>query len=80
MILTLELPDQICNSLYCQPYSSYDVNPENLVLDQLIIPKLIYFFIHISYLLDSVLILYGEIVSWSLMEVKGLMNDWAVLL
>ena len=80
MILTLELPDQICNSLYCQPYSSYNVNSENLVLDQLIIPKLIYFFIHISYLLDSVLILYREIVSWSLMEVKGLMNDWAVLL
>ena len=80
MILTLELPDQICNSLYCQPYSSYNVNSENLVLDQLIIPKLIYFFIHISYLLDSVLILYGEIVSWSLMEVKGLMNDWVVLL
>ena len=75
MILTLELSDQICNSLYCQPYSSYNVNSENLVLDQLIIPKLIYFFIHISYLLDSVLILYGEIVSWSLMEVKGLMND-----
>ena len=80
MILNLELPDQICNSLYCQPYSSYNVNSENLVLDQLIIPKLIYFFIHISYLLDSVLILYREIVSWSLMEVKGLTNDWAVLL
>ena len=55
--LTLKLPDQICNSLYCQPYSSYNVNSENLVLDQLIIPQLIYFFIHITNLLDSVLIL-----------------------
>ena len=57
MHLTLKLPDQICNSLYCQPYSSYNVNSENLVLDQLIIPQLIYFFIHITNLLDSVLIL-----------------------
>ena len=57
MHLTLKLPDQICNSLSCQPYSSYNVNSENLVLDQLIIPKLIYFFIHITNLLDSVLIL-----------------------
>ena len=57
MHLTLKLPDQICNSLCCQPYSSYNVNSENLVLDQLIIPKFIYFFIHITNLLDSVLIL-----------------------
>ena len=55
--LTLKLPDQICNSPYCQPYSSYKVNIENLVLDQLIIPKLIYFFILIAYLVDMVLIL-----------------------
>ena len=53
---TLYLPDQICNSPYCQPYNSYDVRSENLVLDQLIIPKLIFFFILITYLFDIVLI------------------------
>ena len=56
-MLTLSLPDQICNSLYCQPYNSYDVSSENLVLDQLIIPKSIFFFILIIYLVDIVLIL-----------------------
>ena len=35
-------PDQICNSPYCQPYNSYSVSSKNLVLDQLIIPKLIF--------------------------------------
>ena len=46
---------------------------ENLVLDQLIIPWLIYFFIPITCLLDIVLILWGEILNWSLMGFKGLM-------
>ena len=69
--LTLKLSDQICNSPYCQPYSSYGVSSENVVLDQLILPKLIFFFILITCLLDIVLILYGEILSWSLMGVKG---------
>ena len=69
--LTLKLSDQICNSPYCQPYSSYNVSSENVVLDQLILPKLIFFFILITCLLDIVLILYGEILSWSLMGVKG---------
>ena len=55
--LTLYLSDQICNSPYCQPYNSYNVSSENLVLDQLIIPKLIFFFILITYLVDIVLIL-----------------------
>ena len=40
IILTLELPDQIFTSPYCQPYNSYNVSSENLVLDQVIIPKL----------------------------------------
>ena len=40
IILTLELPDQIFTSLYCQPYNSYNVSSENLVLGQVIIPKL----------------------------------------
>ena len=48
--------DQICNSPYCQPYNSYNVNSENLVLDQLIIPKLI-FLILITNPVDIVLIL-----------------------
>ena len=69
--LTLKLSDQICNSPYCQPYSSYSVSSENVVLDQLILPKLIFFSILITCLLDIVLILYGEILSWSLMGVKG---------
>ena len=55
--LTLQLPDQICNSPYCQTYNSYNVSSENLILDQLIIPKFIFFFILIAYLVDIVLIL-----------------------
>ena len=57
MELTLQLPDQICNSPYCQTYNSYNVSSENLKLDQLIIPKFIFFFILITYLVDIVLIL-----------------------
>ena len=41
-------------------------------MDQLIIPKLIFSFILITYLVDIVVILKGEILFWSLMEVKGL--------
>ena len=55
--LTLLLQDQICNSPHCQPYNSYNVSSENLILDQLIIPKLIFFFILITYLVDTVLML-----------------------
>ena len=55
--LTLELPDQISNSPYRQPYNSYNVSSENLVLDQLMIPKVIFFFILITYLVDIVLML-----------------------
>ena len=46
------------NSPHCQPYNFYNIGSENLVLDQLIIPKLVFFFIFISYLVDIVLILY----------------------
>ena len=41
-------------------------------MDQLIIPSLVFFVILITCLLDIVLILEGEILSWSLMGVKGL--------
>ena len=56
-ILTLQLPDQICNSPYSQPYNSNNVSSENWVLDQLIILKFIYFFTLITYLVDIVLML-----------------------
>ena len=45
---------------------------ENLVLDQLSLLQLTIFFILITYLLDIVLILLGEILPWSLMGVKRL--------
>ena len=54
--LTLSLRDQICLSPYCQPYNSYDVSWENLALEQQIIFKLIFFFILITYLVDTVLV------------------------
>ena len=60
------------NSLNCLLYNDHDVSSENLVLDKVIIPYLIFFFILITYLLDLVLILWGEILSWSLMGVKEL--------
>ena len=55
--LTLYLQDWMCNSLYCQLYNSYKISSENLVLDQLIIPKFMFFSILITYLFDIVLIL-----------------------
>ena len=64
--------DLISNSPYYLPYNSCGVSLENLVLHQLIIPYLIFFFFLITCLLDIVLILKGEILSWSLMGVKGL--------
>ena len=49
----------------------YDVSSDNLLLDQLRIPLLIYFFILINFLLYVVLILKGESLSWSLVGVKS---------
>ena len=60
------------NFPYSLPYNSYDISSENLVLNQLIIPKLIFLFILITCLFDSVLIWYGEILSQSPVGVKGL--------
>ena len=48
--------DLISNSPYCLSYNSYDVSSENLVLNHLIIPYLIFFFILITCLFDIVLI------------------------
>ena len=56
----------------------YNVSSKNLVLNQLIIPKLIFFLILITYLVDIVLILQGEILSMSLIGVKGLMVMWSM--
>ena len=42
----------ISNSLYCPLYNSHNLNLENLVLDQLVTPSLIFSFIHITFLLD----------------------------
>ena len=48
-------------------------------MDQLGIPKLIFFFILVSYLVDIVSILYGEILSWSPVGVKGLKDMWMII-
>ena len=44
----------IRNSPYCKPYNSCNVSSANLVLDQPIIPKVIFFLILITYLVDVV--------------------------
>ena len=56
-LLTLSLPDHISNSPNYLPYNSNNVSTENLVLDQLSIPKFIFLFILITCLVDTVLIL-----------------------
>ena len=55
--------DLISNSPFRLLYNSYDVSLENLVLDQLLIPLLIFVFFLITCLLDIVLISRGEILS-----------------
>ena len=47
-LLTLYLPDQICNSHYCQPYNSYNVSYYH---------QIDIFCILTTYLVDIVLIL-----------------------
>ena len=49
--------DLFIKSPFCLQYHSYDVSLENLVLNQLIIPLLIFLFILITYPVDIVLIL-----------------------
>ena len=55
--LTLNFQDLIGDSPYCLSYSFCDVSLENLVMDPLTIPSLIFFFILITCLVDIVLIL-----------------------
>ena len=66
------------NSPYCLPYNLRDVRLGNLELDQPIIPLLIFFFILITCLLNIVLIMLGEILSRSLVGLKGL--KWEISL
>ena len=61
--------DLNCNSPYCPPYHYYDVMLENLASNQLITPPLLSLLILITCQLDNVLILWGEILSWSLLGV-----------
>ena len=74
-VFDLITPRSNCNFPYCQPYNSYNDSSENLVLDQLFIPKLIFFFIFITYLVNIALIFQGEILSWSLTGVQGLSDQ-----
>ena len=46
------LQDLISNSPYCLSYNSHDVSIENLFLDLLIIPELMFFYILITSLLN----------------------------
>ena len=83
IILTLYSQDLISNSLLFLPYSSCDVSLKNLVLDQLIIPSLIFFYILITCLLDIVLLLWEEIVlvthgSWRVTCFSSLQWGWAM--
>ena len=48
--------DLISNSAYCLPYNSYDISSENLVLNQLIIPEVMFFSILVTCLFNIVLI------------------------
>ena len=70
LFLPFHYQDLISNSPYCLPYNFYDVNSENLALDQLKIPTLTFFFILITCLLDIILILEGHILSWPVMELR----------
>ena len=53
LVLTLSL---LCNSIYCLLYNPYDVSSKNLILNQMIIPKLIFFVTLVTCLCDIVMI------------------------
>ena len=46
MIFLTPSQDLLSNSPYCLPYNSFDLNSENLVLDQLIFPLLFFLYSH----------------------------------
>ena len=64
--------DLISNSPYRSLYNLYYISSENLVLDQLITPLLIFFIILLTYLLDSVSIWCGEILFGHLWELGAI--------
>lgn len=72
--LTPHSEDLNRNSPCCLPYISCNVCSKNLVLNQMIICLLIFSSILITCLLSTVWILWGEIMSWLLMVVEGLMG------
>ena len=49
--------DILSNSRYCLPYNSYEASLENLLLDQLVIPLIVFFLFLIAFLLGIVFIL-----------------------
>ena len=53
LVLTLSL---LCNSIYRLLYNPYDVSSKNLILNQMINPKLIFFVILVTCLCDIVMI------------------------
>lgn len=57
--------------ILCLPCSFYDFSSENFLLDQLIITYLIFFIMLFNSLIDNVLILWGKILSWSLVGFEG---------
>ena len=74
-VLLFHSQQLISNYPYCLLYNSFDASSENLVLDQLISPNWFFWFILITCQLNIVVILWGEIISWSLVGVKGLTID-----
>ena len=56
-IMRINSQDRISDSPYCLPSNSYDMNLENLVLDQIKIPSLIFYFSLVTSMLDIILIL-----------------------
>ena len=75
-LVDIKLGTGLSSGVYVTPFHSQvlpcnycDVSLENLVLDHLIIPYLILFFLFITCQLDVVLILQREFLSWSFVEV-----------
>ena len=68
----LTLKNFMSNPPYCLPYNLCNVSLENLKLDQQIIPLLIFFLILVTCLLYIILIMKGEILSWSPMGLNPL--------
>ena len=73
--LTLSPPDLISNSPCCLLYHSHDVCSEKLVLDQLIIPLLNFFFALFTFLLDIDIVRINFFVMKEKMSVRLLWQE-----